>query len=220
LKSNYAACLDIVLGYEGGFANHPDDPGGATMRGVTQRTYDAWRKSAGLPSQSVERIGESELQAFYRSGYWDKVCGDDLPPGVDLAVFDLAVNSGPMRAAKMLQDVVDAEPDGIIGPATLAAVKARDAAGVVTLLCSDRLDFLQGLPHWPTFKNGWRARVRGIEASALKMVDAPPKPASKPLPSRPGPLSTTGAPPLTPRAAWPWILAGLVLVGIFVAIFH
>lgn len=183
MKSNYARCLDIVLAYEGGFANHPDDPGGATMRGVTQRTYDAWRIGAGLATQSVRQIEEPELHAIYRDGYWNVVRGDDLPAGVDLAVFDYAVNSGPARAAKELQRVVLATMDGKIGPATLAAVRARQPAEIIRPLCAGRLAFLEGLTTWATFGRGWKRRVVDVEASALAMV------APAPLPPKPAPVA-------------------------------
>jgi lysozyme family protein len=192
MKANFARCLEIVLGYEGGFSNNPDDPGGATMRGVTQGTYDSHRIGQGLSPQPVELISESELQAIYRTGYWDRVCGDALPAGADLAIFDFAVNSGPTRAVKMVQEIVGADPDGKFGPETLACVKRIDPIGLVSELCLERLEFLQGLSHWPTFKNGWQKRVRGIEASALAMIDAPAAPIPSPKPT--GPLNTTGAP--------------------------
>ena len=192
---NFARCLSLVLDYEGGFSNRADDPGGATMRGVTQRTYDSYRIGQGLSPQPVQNISQTELQAIYRSGYWDRVCGDALPAGVDLAIFDFAVNSGPVRAVKMVQEIVGADPDGAFGPETLTAVKRTDPAGLITELCLDRLQFLQGLSHWSTFKNGWQRRVRGIEAEALRMVDAPAAPRPQPKPRPPsGSLNTTGSP--------------------------
>ena len=116
MKENYNFCLQQVLKYEGGFSNHPNDPGGATMRGVTQDVYDGWRKAHNQPVQSVKNISNDELQGIYRQLHWDKIRGDDLPSGLDLAVFDFAVNSGVNRASKYLQAIVGTPQDGIIGP--------------------------------------------------------------------------------------------------------
>jgi len=150
-----------VLAHEGGFVDHPRDPGGATNFGVTQATYDAYRKQTGQPGRSVRQIQAVERDTIYRLQYWDKIMGDDLPAGVDYAVYDFAVNSGPSRAAKYLQRVVGVKQDGIIGLQTLAAVERMNATEVVAQLCADRMAFLRRLRHWPTFKNGWTRRVVG-----------------------------------------------------------
>lgn len=163
----YSQCIPLVLKHEGGYVNHPADPGGATNKGVTQKTYDGWRDKQGLPRQSVRNIADSEVQAIYRRDYWDAVRGDDLPAGVDYAVFDFAVNSGINRASRFLQDVVRVAADGKIGPATLAAVKAMEARDVVNRLCDARMAFLRGLNTFPTFGRGWTARVDEVRVKAL-----------------------------------------------------
>lgn len=100
MKQNFDYALGRVLGHEGGFSDHPEDNGGETMWGITHRTYDAYRRAKGLPTQSVQEITRSEMIEIYRREYWDAVRGDDLPAGVDYAIFDFAVNSGPGRAAQ------------------------------------------------------------------------------------------------------------------------
>ena len=112
-----------------------------------------------------------KVKPFYRKNYWDRVKADDLPPGVDYAVFDYAVNSGPARAARTLQECVGATKDGAIGPKTLEAVKARDAAELSKELCDKRLEFLQGLPHFPTFARGWTRRVLEVSKTAGEMAE-------------------------------------------------
>jgi len=112
MKSNYQTALAAVLKHEGGYANHPRDPGGATMKGVTQRVYDAFRRNKSLPTRLVRDIADDELQAIYRRQYWDATSCDDLPSGVDYAVFDFAVNSGVSRAATYLQTVLGVGVDG------------------------------------------------------------------------------------------------------------
>ena len=174
MKENFRSSLTQVLKYEGGYSNHPRDPGGATMKGVTQRVYDAWRRKHSLAPRSVRYLEQNELEAIYKHDYWDKVHGDDLPSGVDLAVFDLAVNSGVSRAAKMLQACAGVAQDGIIGPATLAAVRHNPKCHIA--LCDRRLAFLQRLGTWSTFGKGWGARVADVKRKSIALAASHPQP--------------------------------------------
>lgn len=160
MKENYDAALTAVLRYEGGKVDHPKDPGGRTAFGVTQATYDAWREKHGLMRQDVFKIAHSEVAAIYRTEYWDKICGDDLPDGLDFAVFDFAVNSGVSRAAKYLQSLVGVSQDGVIGPKTILAAKSY----LANKLTDKRLGFLKGLPTWDTFGRGWSNRINNVYA--------------------------------------------------------
>ncbi|MGX8008156.1 phage terminase large subunit family protein [Mesorhizobium sp. ORM8.1] len=126
---------------------------------------------------------------LYRRFYWDAVAGAELPDGIDYAVFDFAVNSGPGRAAKYLQAVLGIAQDGRVGPATLAAANAKPAGVVVDALCDARLAFLQRLPTWPGFGRGWSARVASVRQQALLMSAAPKVAAEA---SSPAPESTGG----------------------------
>lgn len=168
--SRFDRALAAVLVHEGGYVNHPKDPGGATNQGVTQAVYDDWRVRKGLPKRSVREIDSAEVSAIYRRDYWNRVKADDLPPGVDYAVFDLAVNSGVNRAARFLQAVVGVSQDGTIGPATIAAVKSMSAREVITDLLDKRLAFLRRLNTWPTFGEGWAARCAGVRKLAMEMA--------------------------------------------------
>ena len=161
MKQNYLIIQPWVLAYEGGFVNHPKDPGGATNQGITQRTYDAYRRRIGHATQSVRLIDNVERDTIYRVQYWDAIRGDDLPSGVDAAVYDFAVNSGPSRAAKYLQRIAGVKQDGVIGLQTLDAVARMDSTQVIGRLCVDRMAFLRGLPTWGTFGTGWTRRVMG-----------------------------------------------------------
>lgn len=169
MSSNYAKCLELVLRHEGGYVNHPKDPGGATNYGVTQAVYDDYR---GANKQSVRNIAMNEVSAIYRRQYWDRVRGDDLPAGLDYAVFDFAVNSGVSRAAKYLQRLLGVADDGQIGPSTLSAVRGRSPADLASDLCNRRLSFLQGLNTWPTFGKGWAKRVNDVKAVSQAMAVA------------------------------------------------
>lgn len=170
MKSNFDHCLKLVLAHEGGWADHPKDPGGATMKGVTLATYRKYRP--GATKAHLRAISDGDLAMIYRAGYWNKVKGDDLPAGLDLVAFDAAVNSGPGRGARWLQEALGVNPDGVIGPKTIAAAKDAHKEAVIDRACSIRLNWLRTLPHWPTFGKGWSRRVEGVRADAKAMASS------------------------------------------------
>ena len=169
----FETCLAETLKWEGGWSNHPQDTGGATMRGVIQRVYDAWRKRNNLPRRSVRAIEEAELQAIYRENYWALVRGDELPEGLDLCVFDYGVNSGPSRAVSHLQEILNIKVDGNMGPVTLDAVNAADPVDTVKKLCERRRKFVRQIISYNTFGKGWNRRIDGIEQVACAMCNEP-----------------------------------------------
>lgn len=151
-KGNLSACLPITLAFEGGWSNHPKDPGGATMNGVTQRTYDDWRKRQGLAKRSVKFMTEVEREQIYRVGYWDASGCETLIAGVDMVTFDGSVNSSVSRSKKWL-----------------AASMGGDGKSTIQKYCAARLGFVRGLKTWTTFGKGWSRRIATVEASAVKM---------------------------------------------------
>lgn len=215
MRDNFEASLKLVLVHEGGFSNHPADPGGATMKGVTQRVYDGWRKRAGRPVQSVRHISNAELIIIYRELYADKIRFDDLPAGVDYCVFDGAVNSGPAQAVKWLQRAIGGiVVDGVLGPATLAAVQDTPALALISKMCDQRRRFLRALKTYAVFRTGWERRVHEVEAAARvmatgrkavpPMLDAPGRASiedAKPRPSKKLGDAATGAGMATGAAA-------------------
>lgn len=205
MESNFARSLKAVLVHEGGWADHPKDPGGATMKGVTIGTYRRYKP--GATKEDLRNITDAELQRIYRDGYWDKVRGDDLPSGVDFCVMDFAVNSGPARAAIYLQEIVGVAPDGKIGPLTLQAVAKWDSVALIEALCAKRMGFLKRLSTWPTFGKGWSARVTGVLRLAKDMaITMPQRP---PVPETHIPASTPPSPQQTPWEAFSAWLKGL-----------
>jgi len=169
-QSSYDESLERLLVHEGGYSNHPSDPGGPTNWGITiedARRY--WKPDAtaadvrGMPVEVAKRI--------YRQRYWDAMRCDALPAGVDYAVFDYGVSSGIGRAAKVLQRLVGTSVDGKIGPLTIAAAVKVNPTKLVGEICDERLAFLQGLSTWSVFGNGWGARVREVRAAALAMAE-------------------------------------------------
>ena len=165
MRENFEESFKHLLKHEGGFVNHPKDPGGMTNLGVTKR---AWEEYQGREVDEAEMrsLTPAIVAPFYKAKYWDKVRGDDLPAGVDHAVFDYAVNSGTGRAAKALQAAVGVPADGAIGPKTLAAVAAADPEELLDAICDGRMAFLQGLPTFSTFGKGWTRRVAEVEDQA------------------------------------------------------
>ena len=169
-EDRFKRCLAEVLKHEGGWANHPRDPGGATMKGVT---FAVFREYKGRPvtKDELRNISDDDLEAIYRIGYWDKVRGNDLPAGVDLMVFDLAVNSGPARAVRFLQGAVGVTEDGLIGPKTLEAIKAVRAPEIVSSMEKRREAFFRSLSTFDTFGRGWLRRLREVTAKAIEWAN-------------------------------------------------
>jgi lysozyme family protein len=165
-------CIPRTLAHEGGYVNHPSDPGGATNRGITIGTFRRYIKAKGKIAD-LKAMTQAQAVKVYEAQYWDAVKADQMPFGVDFALFDFAVNSGPARAAMFLQEIVGAAPDGKIGPLTLAAVAKMDAPWVVNELCNDRLTFLRRLSTWSSFGKGWTRRVSDVRAAALMDATAP-----------------------------------------------
>jgi lysozyme family protein len=170
MEANFFKSLEKVLEHEGGFVDHPEDPGGATNKGITHKTYSEF---LGRPLEDVDElknIPDEHVQLIYKQGYWDKVKGDDLPNGVDFCVFDWAVNSGPSRAAKALQKAVMAAQDGAIGPKTLEAVSEFSAEDIVKSVAEQREAFYKSLRTYSTFGRGWLRRNQETRDFALEMV--------------------------------------------------
>lgn len=169
MKDNFDAALKAILHHEGGYVNHKDDPGGMTNLGVTKRVWEEWVGHE-VDEKAMRGLTPEMVAPLYKVKYWDKIKGDDLPTGVDYCVFDAAVNSGPGRAAKWLQACVGVEPDGGIGPKTLAAVATFDPKELVEDYAKRRLSFLMDLKTWPTFGKGWGRRVAEVQTSASTMI--------------------------------------------------
>ena len=188
MQENFESALVHVLKHEGGYVNHPRDPGGATNKGVIQRTYNGYLRRKGRSLQSVRLITDEEVADIYKSQYWDAIHGDELPHGVDYCTFDAAVNSGPGRAAKWLQRAIVAKVDGAIGNETLGKVRTVAPDVIVNRMCDDRMSFLRRLRHWSTFGKGWTRRVRGVRSVSLEWTKRntaplePVHPVTDPLP--------------------------------------
>lgn len=171
MDDNFDRALAEVLKHEGGFVNHPIDPGGATNRGITIAVYRKWVDKEGTVAD-LKKISDATVAHIYRKHYWNAVRGDDLPPGLDYAVFDFAVNSGVSRASKFLQAILQVTQDGKIGPVTISAANDGVSDALINQYCDRRLAFLKALRTWATFGKGWGRRVADVRAVALRMVAA------------------------------------------------
>lgn len=175
-QERFRRCLTEVLKHEGGYVDHPRDPGGATNLGVTLNTAKAHGLDVDgdgdVDKIDVRNLKPRDVEPVYRASYWLKSKCDKLPAGVDLMVFDLAVNSGPGRAAKFLQECVGVPADGAIGPITLAAVARYPAREVCLRMRNRRERFYRSLSTFPTFGRGWMRRLNDVFAVAHNWASA------------------------------------------------
>jgi len=175
MQKNYDKCLETILHHEGGYVNHPKDPGGETNLGVTKRVYEEHGGTKDMKDLTVE-----DVAPIYKKGYWDKMKGDELPDGLDLCVFDFGVNAGPGRAAKYLQTMIGTVADGGIGPNTLAKLKeyvnANGLAKSIDNYQEARQAYYEKLSTFDTFGKGWTRRVDETTQLAKTMISWIDKP--------------------------------------------
>jgi lysozyme family protein len=167
--SNWQKSFELMLKSEGGFVNHPSDPGGMTNLGVTKATWENW---VGRESDEAEMRGltPEKVEPLYKKKYFDAVRGDELPMGLDYLMFDFAVNAGAGRAIKTLQTAVGVTPDGGFGPMTMAAVQATDPVDLIERFSQAKEDFYRSLNTFPTFGKGWLNRVADVKVKASSML--------------------------------------------------
>lgn len=154
---DFNRAFDLLITHEGGFSNHPDDPGGATMYGVTEiiaRANGYTGPMRDLPLDTAKQI--------YKKMYWDTCRCDAMPDVIRYPLFDASVNSGPKQATKWLQSAAGIKSDGIIGPMTQQAVAVLNPYTIKMSMISNRLRFMTGLANWPSFSKGWARRIASI----------------------------------------------------------
>lgn len=207
MKDNFNACMAEVFRHEGGYANDPHDPGGETNMGISRRSY---------PKEDIRGMTKARAAQIYRRDFWAKMGCDDLPEGLDLVAFDAAVNSGPGRSAKWLQQAVGVTADGKVGPVTLLAAKSTYAPAAVQRAIGFRLAYLKRLKTWPRYGKGWQRRCDEVEALAGKMAMgrpvAPPVDVDPPIVASPDAHAAT-----RPQSAQAWWVRAIM--RIFDAIF-
>lgn len=154
---NFLTAFDKLLGHEGGYSNHPSDPGGKTRYGVTE----AVAREVGYRGDMRE-LPLDLAQRIYRERYWDVVQAESLPADVRYIVFDGAVNSGVVQSAKWLQRACGVKDDGVVGPQTIRAANALSPDGLKRKILAQRLRFMATLPNWPAFSRGWANRIADL----------------------------------------------------------
>jgi lysozyme family protein len=161
MTPKFRKALEKTLHHEGGLSDHPQDRGGRTNYGVTQKTYDAFRRTTGKPLRTVDLIEDHEITAIYYDNYWTPCACEALPDRLSECVFDMAVNSGPWNAKLTLQRAVMVRADGVIGPVTLRAIK--ETPDVVLRFLKRRGAFIQEIimtrPTQVAFLEGWINRL-------------------------------------------------------------
>ena len=169
MKQNFDKSLDMLLKHEGGYVNHPRDPGGMTNLGVTKRVYEGWVGHS-VDEAAMRALTVDDVAPIYRANYWDAVWGDHLPSGVDFSVFDWAVNSGPARSVKALQRIVGTTADGAMGPITMRAVMNMEPEKIIDLMHSERQRFYERLSTFDAFGRGWTRRNKETREAALQLA--------------------------------------------------
>lgn len=154
---NFDAAFETLLGHEGGFVDNPEDPGGATRWGITERVARANGYGGDMRVLPV-----ATAKAIARTEYWDAVCADQLPAALRYAVFDAAYNSGPPQAIRWLQRALGVKADGVLGSQTRRAALQNPPERVLARMLGARLQFLTQLPAWGTFGKGWARRVASL----------------------------------------------------------
>jgi lysozyme family protein len=166
---NWQKCLEAILHHEGGYVNHPKDPGGETNLGVTKRVYEEWGGTKDMKDLEVE-----DVEPIYKKNYWDRVKAESLPGGLDLCVFDFGVNAGTGRAAKYLQTMIGTTADGGIGPNTLRAlanyVESEGVEQTIKNYQAARQEYYESLSTFETFGRGWTRRVDETTKMAIEMI--------------------------------------------------
>jgi len=176
MADSFVTCLAFTLREEGGYVDNPADPGGATNMGITLTTYRDWSDNPGLGPSQVQDMTERTVRAIYQSLYWNPLRADALPGGVDLSVFDMGVNAGIWRSARLLQRALGFsrdEVDGCIGPETLGAASRADARSLINDLATRQADYYRSLDDYDIFGAGWLNRTEARRAAALAMLERP-----------------------------------------------
>lgn len=153
MDASFALAFDRLIGSEGGYVNHADDPGGETNYGICKRSY---------PSLDIKALTRAQAMDIYRRDFWQRGRMDQFAPAIAYQVFDIAVNSGIETAIRLLQRASGTAEDGHIGPITLARIRSMTVAEVLVCLIAERLDFWRKLSTWPTFGRGWAGRAADL----------------------------------------------------------
>ena len=167
--SNWDKAFKQIIKSEGGFVNHPSDPGGMTNLGCTKKVWEEWVGHQ-VSEQDMRDLTSEKVAPLYKNRYWDRVKGDDLPTGLDYLLFDMAINAGPGRATKLLQTALGTIPDGAIGPNTMKLLHNANSEELIQKFSDEKEKFYKSLPTFPTFGKGWLNRITEVKTVATEMI--------------------------------------------------
>jgi lysozyme family protein len=167
MASDFKECLELLLKSEGGWVNHPSDPGGETNLGVTKAV---WEEYVGHPVKTMKDLTKDDVAPLYELKYWRPCYCEVLPRGLDFVVFSMGVNAGPGRSIKLLQQSIGCVPDGVIGPKTRGLISSSNGANLIAKFSEARREYYKSLKTFPVFGKGWLARVDREETEALDMI--------------------------------------------------
>ncbi len=165
---NFARCFAFTLGAEGGYSGNPADPGNWTGGAIGHGELHGTKfgiSAAAYPTLDIAQLAQADAEAIYRRDYWAPLQGDALPLPLALVAFDAAVAAGPRRAIIWLQQAVNAGADGVLGPASLAALVGADTTAAAREALARRLDYTARLPAWQSFGLGWARRLVALAAA-------------------------------------------------------
>ena len=158
---SFETAVNTTLQYEGGYVNDPNDPGGETNFGISKKAY---------PNLDIKNLTVDDAKAIYKRDYWDKLNLDALPDGISSCVFDSAVNQGPKEAIILLQRAAGVNADGILGPMSLAAVKAKDPIHLIRDFTVQRILMYSSLSIWNNYSKNWTQRSIDVALSARSFL--------------------------------------------------
>jgi lysozyme family protein len=154
--SNFNQFFDRLIKHEGGYVNHPSDPGGETNWGITKRTA-----MANGYTGSMRAMTREQAKVIYKKAFWERYQCDKMPSAIAWQFFDTAVNHGNGNASRMLQRALGVADDGVIGRITLQAIQNADVNDLLMKFNAQRLKFYTKLSTFSTFGRGWVNRVAG-----------------------------------------------------------
>ena len=169
MNGNFEQCIALVLKSEGGFVNNPKDPGGMTNLGVTKAVWEEWVGHA-VDEKAMRELTPAVVAPMYKARYWMACYAPQLKTGVDYCLFDAAVNMGPGRAVKLLQEAMQCVPDGMIGPRTMQLLDQKKASDIIDAFSNRKITYYESLKTFPVFGKGWLKRVEDVKLNALKMI--------------------------------------------------
>jgi len=171
VRKNFNAILEHIFQVEGGYVDHPSDPGGATNMGITISTLRRWRGRPVL-KEDVKNLTKGEAKNIYEVFYWNMVDCDEWPSGLDLVMMDACVNSGPTAAVKWLQRALNVSVDGVLGPVTRGAAQEAESVPALIRDCvGERRTSVRSFRNYGVFGPGWENRINSVEHRALEMVN-------------------------------------------------